>query len=391
MKVSFQNKEGQNLSAFLDLPENGEVKAYAIFAHCFTCSKSLSAVRNISKAITREGFGLLRFDFTGLGSSEGSFSDTNFSSNVDELLRAAQFLSDNYEPPQLLIGHSLGGAAVLSATAQLDSVRAVTTVGAPYGAAHVQHMFDHRLDEIESTGAAEVNIGGRPFLVKKQFIDDLAKADPKVVLNSLNASLLVMHSPQDSVVEVMNATKIYQNAMHPKSFITLDGADHVLSDKKDSIYAGQVISAWASRYLDIESAPVEKRKQVAPVSVELKGAGFTADVYTSHHHLIADEPVSVGGKNLGPGPFDLLLSSLGACTAMTLRMYADRKKWPITEIKTHLKAEREDGTFKIYKALEVVGDLDETQRNRLQEIADKCPVHKTLVGNIESLHWEDFE
>ena len=390
MKVSFKNNEGINLAASLDIPKGRAVKAYAIFAHCFTCSKNLSAVRNISRAMKGEGIAVLRFDFTGLGNSEGDFSDSNFSSNVEDLLSAASFLEANYAAPKLLIGHSLGGAAVLFAAGQIPSVEAVATIGAPFGPGHVQHMFDHRLDEIEKTGAAEVNIGGRPFLVKKQFVDDIQQADTKSVLSALDVALLILHSPQDRIVEIDNASKIYLEAMHPKSFVSLDGADHLLSDKSDSLYVGKVISAWASRYinLDVDESKTDNNGiSRAPVTVVLQGSGFTTEVYAKDHAFIADEPVDLGGQNLGPGPFDLLLSSLGTCTAMTLRMYADRKKWPLEEVKVHLRSAREDGIFKIYRALEVDGDLDAEQTQRLQEIADKCPVHKAISGEVSVVQW----
>lgn len=385
MKVKILNSQGQALSAYLDLPKSGKVKAYAIFAHCFTCSKSLSAVRNISRAITTEGFGLLRFDFTGLGNSEGDFSDTNFSSNVDDLLKAIEFMAEHYETPQMLIGHSLGGAAVLSATALSPSIKAVATIGAPFGPEHVKHMFDHKLTEIKEAGAAQINIGGRPFLVKKQFVDDLYNTDPDAVLNSLGAALLILHSPQDRIVEIDNASKLYVKASHPKSFVSLDGADHLLSRKADSLYAGQVISAWASRYLETQAVTNEEEEDITlrgQVSVKLSGQGYTTDVHTADHHLIADEPESLGGRNLGPGPFDLLLSSLGSCTAMTLRMYANRKKWDLQDVEVHMTGDRSDEGFTIHREILMEGNLDEAQKTRLKEIADKCPVHKTLEGKI---------
>ncbi len=390
MKISFTNKEGLNLSAFLDLPKSRAIKGYALFAHCFTCSKSLSAVRQISKALTEEGIGLLRFDFTGLGHSEGDFADSNFSSNIDDLLSAAAFLQDHYRAPALLIGHSLGGAAVIFAAQQISSVRAVATIGAPFGPGHVQHLFDHKIDEIQTSGAAEVNIGGRPFLVKRQFLEDIAQANPNKILNALEVALLILHAPQDRIVSIDNASKIYLAAPHPKSFISLDGADHLLSDKRDSSYAGQVIATWASRYLDPNPSDNSVNAVIneIPVSVILNGEGFTADVYTPDHHFISDEPISLGGKNLGPGPFDLLLSSLGSCTAMTLRMYINRKKWSVTEIKIYLRSERVNGSFHIHRAIEIEGALDEIQKARLLEIADKCPVHKVLHSDIEVLHWE---
>lgn len=388
MKVSFNNSIGGQLAANLELPKTGSIKAYAIFAHCFTCNKNLTAVKNIARSLTAEGIALLRFDFTGLGNSSGDFEDTNFSTNVEDLYSAAQFLSDNYEAPKLLIGHSLGGAAVIFAASNIPSIEAVATIGAPFGPGHIKHMFTGKMNEINSKGEASVNIGGRPFLVKKQFIDDVSNADVSSVFNKLKVALLVLHSPQDRVVEIDNASKIYLNAHHPKSFVSLDGADHLLSDKKDSRYTGQVISAWASRYLssEINDEP-NKSPRKAPVSVSLDGPSFTSEITIGEHSIIADEPLSVGGLNLGPTPFDLLISSLGTCTAMTLRMYLNRKKWDVSKIQVHLKGEKSGDDFVISRALEIEGNLDEDQRSRLEQIADKCPVHKTLLGNILIEPW----
>ena len=385
MKVSFTNNEGEALAAQLDVPKNGKVLAYAIFAHCFTCSKNLSAVRNIARSLTKEGIGLLRFDFTGLGKSEGEFTDSNFSSNVEDLLSAADFMTKNYASPKLLIGHSLGGAAVLFAANQIPSVEAVTTIGAPFGPGHVKHMFDHKLDEIVNEGVADVNIGGRPFKVKKQFLSDILQADPKTTIKSLKAAILILHSPQDRIVEIENASKIYLHANHPKSFVSLDGADHLLSDKQDSLYVGHVISAWASRYIDtsIPAVSTPQENLTAPVTVVLEGEKFTSEVYANDHQFTADEPIAIGGGNLGPAPFDLLMSSLGTCVAMTLRMYVNRKKWNINKITVNINSDVEDGIYKIYKTLEIDGDIDESQLDRLYQISEKCPVSKILKGEIE--------
>jgi putative redox protein len=394
MKVVFKNKSNIELDGQLDLPKDQEIRAYAIFAHCFTCSKSLSAVRNIAKALKDEGIGVLRFDFTGLGQSSGEFADSNFSSNVDDLISAADYLKETRGVgPQLLIGHSLGGAAVLFATTHIEGVKAVATIGAPFGPGHVSHLFERSIPEIEAKGIAEVNIGGRPFTVKKQFLDDISAADPKQVLKSLNAALCILHSPHDRIVEIENATKNYTAARHPKSFISLDGADHLLSDKSDSIYAGKVISSWANRYIDSASEGTKPTKtsnynSIAPVSVIMRGNTYTADIYTSDHHLIGDEPLSVGGNNLGPTPFDFLLTALGACTAMTLRMYIRRKKWEVTDIQVHLSSERVEDAFQINRALKVQGNIDDAQFKRLNEIADKCPVHKVLHGEITVKDWD---
>jgi len=382
MKVSFKNSEGLDLAARLELPSDGKVKAYAIFAHCFTCSKNLTAVRNIARSLTSSGIGVLRFDFTGLGDSEGDFANTNFSTNVQDLYAASNFLKENYESPQLLIGHSLGGAAVLFAAVNIETVRAVVTIGAPFGPGHVSHLFKSSIEKIEEQGIANVNIGGRTFEVKKQFLNDIANADIKTILKNLNKALLILHSPQDLIVAIENASKIYVEAYHPKSFISLDGADHLLSGKEDSIYVGNVISTWVSRYLDIipqEDSKSDHPIEEVPVSIVLNGDSYTTDVFTHDHHLIADEPSDLGGHNRGPNPFEYLLASLGSCTAITLRMYITRKKWDVTEIKINLDSKMEKDHYTIYRDLSFKGKIDDTQLKRLHEIANRCPVHKTFT------------
>ncbi len=390
-KITFKNEQGQSLAASLEKPVDSHPIAYAIFAHCFTCSKNLTAVANISRALMQEGIAVLRFDFTGLGESEGDFSDTNFSSNVYDLVAAANFLEKNYDYPQLLIGHSLGGAAVLAASLHLEKVNAVATIGAPASPRHVRHLFDKDIDAILEDGEAQVSIGGRPFKIKSQFIEDLNKHQLKDELVRLKKALLIMHSPQDQIVGIENAAEIYENTMHPKSFLSLDGADHLLNDKNDSLYAGDMIAAWCRRYISIKSggkSTLISEKQVVTRTKE----NYTTEINAGGHSFVADEPESVGGSNLGPDPYALLLSSLGACTGMTLRMYANRKNWPLKEVKVHLAHSKAydtdckncDGKDKkidyIERQLEMEGDLSETQRKRLHEIADKCPVHKTLLS-----------
>ncbi len=392
-KVNFPNKDGETLAARLELPVNQHPHTFAIFAHCFTCNKNLTAVRNISRALTQEGFAVLLFDFTGLGESEGEFADTNFSSNVDDLLVAAEFLRKNHQSPELLIGHSLGGAAVISAATQLPELKAVATIGAPFDPGHVSHLFKGSLAELEQKGEAEVSIGGRPFTVKKQFLEDIQDQDLNEKINRLGKSLLVMHSPQDRIVEVENAARLYKTARHPKSFVSLDGADHLVSDKKDSYYVGDVIATWAKRYISIpKKEALQAQKEVA---VRLGDAGYTTDVMVRHHQLTADEPSSVGGNDYGPSPYELLNASLGACTAMTLQMYARRKKWDLQEVVVHLEHYKdyaddmespEDPKSKLDhfdRLLELKGNLDETQRKRLLEIANKCPVHRTLHSEVK--------
>ncbi|MEP2239357.1 MAG: alpha/beta fold hydrolase [Maribacter sp.] len=386
-KVTFTNSQGKQLAARLELPTNQEAHSYAIFAHCFTCNKNFSAVRNISRALVTKGIAVLRFDFTGLGESEGEFEETNFSSNVSDLIEAAKFLKQNYKAPSLLVGHSLGGAAVIFAASQLDAVVAVTTIGAPSSPAHVQHLFKSNVDEINTMGKAKVNIGGRDFTIKKDFIDDIQSKPMKEVLKNMRKPYLVIHSPQDTIVGIENAKELYQNAHHPKSFISIDKADHLLMDNEDSTYVGNVIAGWAERYLDIPKR--QSVKTTHQVAVSIGNEGFTSEIVSGNHLLIADEPKDFGGNDFGPSPYDYVSSGLGSCTAMTLRMYASRKKWDLQKVIVHVNHGKEHApdsentsavkkidTFK--RKIELYGDLSSEQRKRLLEIADKCPVHKTL-------------
>ena len=333
-KINFVNKEGQTLSGRLELPTNQHPHNFAVFAHCFTCTKNLSAVKNISRALTSKGFGVLRFDFTGLGDSDGDFSDTNFSGNVDDLIAASDYLSSQYEPPTLLVGHSLGGAAVIFAASQLDSVKAVATIGAPSNPKHVKHLFKSNLEEINSSGVAKVNLSGRDFTIKKQFLDDLENQPLPDVAKNLRKALLVMHSPQDTTVGIENAEDIYKAAHHPKSFVSLDGADHLLMDKKDSIYVGEVISGWVKRYITISENDTLQSKHQVVASLNTED-GFTTQMKLGKHYLTADEPTSYGGNDFGPSPYELVSAGLSACTAMTIQMYVKRKGWDLKNVEVH--------------------------------------------------------
>lgn len=398
-KITFINQDGLQLSARLELPPNGKPSHYAIFAHCFTCNKNLGAVRNIARALAGRGIAVLRFDFAGLGESEGDFVDTTFSSNVTDILAAADYLRNNYEAPMLLIGHSLGGAASLMAGSMLKSIRCLVTIGSPCNPKHVTHLMKDAIDEIKSRGSATVHIGGRPFEVGKQFLDDVKDHSLQEILKRLNRALLILHSPQDRVVEIANARALYEAARHPKSFISLDGADHILSDKQDSLYAGEVIASWAKRYLPpVESKSLDSDLEVV-ASLEPDDV-FTTSLRAGDHYLTADEPPSVGGNNYGPSPYELLSSALAACTAMTLRMYANRKKWDVGEILVHVSHDKvyaddcrecvdtegrqdQQKIDQLVRQLEFRGDLTEAQTARLLEIANRCPVHKTLEQKSE--------
>lgn len=391
--VRFPSNQGHELAARLERP-SGPTRAYALFAHCFTCSKDSKAAAFIAQALATRGIAVLRFDFTGLGMSGGEFADSSFSSNIDDLLCAARYLTEHHRAPALLIGHSLGGAAVLAAAGQLAEARAVVTIAAPSEPKHVEHLLKGGKDEIVAKGEAEVDIGGRPFRVKREFFEDLERHDLAKAVGAVRKALLVLHSPRDTVVPIENASKIFLAAKHPKSFVSLDDADHLLTRRADAAYVAEVLSAWGSRYLEEEAQAVSETGYGVRV-VEAGEGKFAQEVTMGRHRLRADEPVSVGGGDTGPNPYELLLAGLGACTAMTVRMYADLKKIPLDRVSVELKHDKvhakdcvdcETRDAKLDHVDRVVtfeGALDDAQRTRLLEIANKCPVHRTLERGVE--------
>lgn len=394
LKVNFKNKQGELLAGRLELPKNRHPHNYAILAHCFTCTKNINAITNIGRALTGAGFGVLRFDFTGLGESEGDFENTNFSGNVDDLVVAANWIEENYSTPTLLVGHSLGGPAVIFAAAQLPSVKAVAVINAPSDPAHIKHLLKNSESDIARKGKAIVNLGGKDFTIKKQFLDDLENKPFTKVINEFGKALLVLHSPQDLTVFIKNAEEIFIAARHPKSFVSLDGADHLLSNKEDSQYVGNVIAGWASRYVDIPQPeePSSEKEVAASLDSDDK---FTTYLKLGDHYFIADEPKSFGGNNFGPTPYQYLSGALATCTAMTLQMYARRKKWEVLNVSVHINHHKEHApdcencenpSAKIdtlTREITLEGPLSDEQKKRLLEIADRCPVHRTLQSKIQ--------
>ena len=388
-RVEFIGAQGDTLAARLDRP-HGPALGYALFAHCFSCSKDIHAAQRLSRQLTKHGFAVLRFDFTGLGHSEGDFANTNFSSNVEDLVNAADWLRDTCEAPSLLVGHSLGGAAVIAAAAKIAEVKAVATVGAPADADHVRHQFHTKVPEIEANGEAEVMLGGRPFNIKKQFLDDIEGKRLDDIVGSMKAALLVAHSPTDDVVGIENATRLFVAAKHPKSFLGLDGADHLLTREADAVHAGDVIGSWARRYAASLHLPKPPKIETADRSATVAETGlgkFHSQARLGEHLFIADEPESSGGDNGGPHPYQLLASALAACTTMTLRMYADFKGYELGRISTRVEHEREgEGADKrdiFHREINVEKDVDEALSEKILEIANKCPVHQTLERSSE--------
>ena len=393
--LKFRNRDQLDLSAALHTPKMGEPIAYALFAHCFTCTKSINAAVVIADTLAKRGIATLRFDFTGLGGSKGDFSDSNFSTNINDLVDAANFLEAEFAAPQLLVGHSLGGTAILAASAQIESAKAVVSIGSPADPEHILHLLAEHLNELEYSGSAEIKLAGRPFEFKQDFVDDVRIHD--IDYRGLRKALMVMHSPSDDTVSVDEASKIYAQALHPKSFVSLDQADHLLSKKGDSRYAADVLASWAMRYIDANDQPQSNSAAIAhdvSVSAQTK-QGFLCDINASGHQLVADEPLSVGGSNLGPSPYDLLGSALATCTAMTLNMYARHKKIELNQVdvsvdhrRIHAEdcvdCEKVDGKVDVFdRSIHLSGTLSPEQEARMLQIADRCPVHKTLENEIK--------
>lgn len=394
-KVRFKSSKGIELAGIVDYP-SASPHGFVMLAHCFTCTKDLAAESRIAKALVVAGWAVLRLDFAGLGESEGTFSDTNFSSNVSDLIAAAQYLEKEHEAPSIMIGHSLGGTATLAAAPSIPSVRAVVTIGSPFDPAHVTKQFKKYIDEIQEKGEAEVDLAGRKFLIKQQFLNDLVKHDLADQVRNLRKSLLVFHAPQDKTVSIDEAAKIYQHAKHPKSFVSLDTANHLLTNKEDAEYVGHTIAAWAARYVQSHKTLDTTQSSIprGQIFVSERNHAFTRSIASDDHQWLADEPPHMGGNNFGPDPYEHVLAALGACTSMTIRMYAKMKNWPLENVDVRLEHSKEHkkdcedcenaGYMDvIQRFISFDGDLSPEQEKRLMEIADRCPVHKSLEAGIK--------
>ncbi|MEL7311608.1 MAG: bifunctional alpha/beta hydrolase/OsmC family protein [Pseudomonadota bacterium] len=380
--IQFQNRDGLKLAGLID-HAHGVERATALFAHCFTCTKNLKAANHIAAALNAAGVTVMRFDFTGLGASEGDFSNTTFASNVDDLIDAAGWLASQGKAPQILLGHSLGGTAMLQAAPQIESAVAVATIGSPATPEHVTHLFGDKRVDIMREGSAEVHLAGRPFTIRREFIEDLSQHPLADTVHNLRKALLILHSPVDATVSVDNASQLFSAAMHPKSFVSLDKADHLLSRSEDSQYVGRVLASWAQRYLPGDS----DANSNTGIRATTSGHSFVTPIQVGNHTIISDEPASVGGTDRGPSPVELLSASLAACTSMTLRMYAEHKSLPLDSVAVDIEREQKgrgaDLEVTFHRTITLRGDLTDEQRSRMVEIADMCPVHRTLHGKVD--------
>lgn len=394
-KLEIKNKKGYTLAASLELPANQKPNYFAIFAHCFSCNSKINAARNITRSLTSHGFGVIRFDFTGLGRSEGDFAESHFSANVDDLIAVNDFITENYKAPSLLVGHSLGGAAVIVAASKLENIKAVATIGAPATIDHVKHLFSHTAEEIADKGDVEINIGGRPFKVNEAFLADFDKTDLPKITKELRKPILIMHAPFDNIVGIDNAQKLYLQAMHPKSFVSLHDADHLLANSKHSEYVGRIIGEWVKLYFpELENEMLSTEGEQLVAHLDLTEHNFTTQLQTKKHSFIGDEPISFGGDDFGPSPYEYLNAAIASCTVMTLKLYAERKKWDLKEVFVYISHNRKHSdelmldiekpgyVDHITKRLKFVGDLDHKQKERLKEIASRCPVHKTVASEV---------
>lgn len=394
-KLDIINKKGNKLSATLELPANQKPHYYAIFAHCFTCNSTSDAVRTITRTLTGYGFGVVRFDFMGLGHSEGEFADSYFSANVDDLIAVSDYLAEHYKAPSLLLGHSLGGSAAIVAAAKLDNIKAVATIGAPASISHAKRLFSDQVKNTDSNEDVEVTIEGRPFKINAEFVKDFDKTDLIAVVKSLKKPIMIMHAPLDQSVGIENARELYHHAFHPKSFIGLDGADHLLTKSRDSQYVGSMIGTWVQHYLDeVENQMLDPAGEQLVAHLNVKEDKFTTLMQTRKHSIIADEPENFGGSDLGPAPYDFLSAALASCSVLTVKLYAERKGWDLQEVYTYithskkhsddlmLDVEKPGQLDHLSKKVKLVGNLTDEQRKRLTEIASKCPVHKTLTSNV---------
>ncbi|WP_345989184.1 bifunctional alpha/beta hydrolase/OsmC family protein [Chryseobacterium sp. Chry.R1] len=395
IQLDITNQKGNKLNAYLELPANRKPNFYCIFAHCFTCNSTTDAARTISRTLTGYGFGVVRFDFMGLGRSEGDFAESHFSGNVEDLISVSNYLAEYYEAPSLLVGHSLGGAAAIVAASQLENVKAVATIGAPASVSHVKRLFSDQVKNEEQNELVNITIEGRPFKINSKFVNDFDKTDLLSIVKSFRKPIMIMHSPIDNSVGIENARDLYHNAFHPKSFIGLDGADHLLTKHRDSQYVGNMIGAWVQRYFDQnENEMLDPLGEQLVAYLNIKEDKFTTMMQTRKHSLTADEPESLGGNDLGPTPYDFLSAALAACSVLTVKLYAERRGWDLQEVYsyiTHSKKHSDDLLIDmekpgqidhISKKIKLIGNLSDDQQKRLIEIASKCPVHKTLTSKV---------